>query len=83
VCPLDPALTRLFVLQALLIFFVAMVIMLVLDCILLIVSMSNCTWRWCGNGLAYIVVSIIIEIIGAVLAHRLRSGHHSHVLIHI
>jgi len=60
-----------------------MVIMLVLDIILLIVNLSQCRWGWCGNNQAYIVVSILVELIGAILAHRLRSGHHSHVLIKI
>jgi hypothetical protein len=27
------------------------------------------------------VVSIVVELIGAILAHRLRHGHHHHVLI--
>jgi hypothetical protein len=69
---------------ALLIFFIAMVIMFILDAALLIFSMSHCGWTWCGqNTLAYIVVSLFVELLGAILAHRLRSGHHSHVLIHI
>ncbi len=60
-----------------------MVVMFILDVCFFIYSLSLCRWGWCGNALAWVLVSIAIELVGAVIAHRLRHGHHSHVLIKI
>lgn len=50
-----------------------MLLLLATDSMLLLVTLAQCQWNWCSNNLTFVIVSMVLETVGAVVAHRVRQ----------